>query len=84
MNARKALDMALVSMAAEGSRPRCAEGTDRNWWTSENADERAHAARLCGKCPAYSECAAVAEEEQPVWGVWAGVDYSNRRRRKEK
>lgn len=74
MTARERFDRALVDMAADGLRPRCAEHTDRSLWTSGDADERAEAARLCGPCPVLDLCGASADEERDVWTVRAGVD----------
>lgn len=71
---REALDAALVTMAAEGLRPRCAEHTDRNLWTSEDADDRDEAARLCGPCPVLELCGAAADEERDVHTVRGGID----------
>lgn len=74
MTAREQLDMALVGMAAEGLRPRCAEHGDRNLWTSEDADDRDEAARLCGPCPVLEACGSSADEERDVHTVRGGID----------
>lgn len=74
MNARAAFDAALVDMASRGEKPRCAEPADRHLWTSEDADERARAARLCGPCPVLELCGASADEEKDTHTVRGGVD----------
>lgn len=80
MSARDALDRALLDLAANGKRHRCAEPADHLWWTSEDADERARAARLCTGCPVLRLCAVVAEDEGELF-VWAGVDHGTRPKR---
>ncbi len=74
MSARYDMDMALVALAARGERPRCAWPDIGHWWTSDDPEERARAARRCAGCPVFSACAAAADEMQESWGVWAGVD----------
>ena len=82
MTARDDLDRALLDLAAEGRRTRCAEPADHMWWTSEEADERARAARLCTGCPVLRLCAVAAEEDGELF-VWAGVDHGARPRTKK-
>lgn len=77
MTARDELDRALLDLAVEGRRTRCAEPADHSWWTSEDADERARAARLCTGCEVLQECALAAEEEAELF-VWAGLDRGTR------
>ena len=74
MSARADLDRALLDLAAEGRRPRCAEPGDHHMWTSDDHDERARAARLCAGCPVLRECALSAEDERDAWTVRGGVD----------
>lgn len=76
MTARHDLDMALVDLAARGERPRCGWPGIAEWFTSESRADRARAARRCAACPVFFECGAVAEEEHPVHGVWAGRDWT--------
>lgn len=76
MNARQALDHALVAMAADGERPRCCWPGVADWFTSDDREDRARAARRCSGCPALELCAATAEEEQPTAGVWGGNDWT--------
>lgn len=74
MNAREALDRALLDLAADGRRPRCGEPADHHLWTSDARDERARAARLCAACPILRSCAEAAEEERDTWTTRGGVD----------
>lgn len=83
MSARDRLDRALLDLAADGRRPRCAEPADHLWWTSEDGDERARAARLCTGCPVLPLCAESAEDERELY-VWAGVDHGTSPARKTK
>lgn len=81
MSARQALDRALLELASNGRRVRCAEPADHGWWTSDHDDERARAARLCTGCPVLRQCADSAEEERELF-VWAGVDHGTSTRKK--
>ena len=83
MSAHEALDRALLDLAADGRRPRCAEPEDHLWWTSEDRDERARAARLCTGCPVLRLCAVAAEEDGEIF-VRAGIDHGTRPRTKTK
>lgn len=71
---REALDAGLVSMAARGDKPACAWPDRAHWWTSEEADERARAARRCAGCEVLEACGASADEERDVHTVRGGVD----------
>lgn len=81
MSARDRLDRALLDLAADGRRVRCAEPADHLWWTSEDSDERARAARLCQGCPVLQLCGAAAEEDAEIF-VYAGVDHGTKPKRK--
>lgn len=82
MTARDRLDRALLDLASDGRRPRCAEPADHLWWTSEDTSERERAARLCRGCPVLRLCADSAEEEHELF-VWAGVDHGVRSTKKK-
>ena len=43
-------------------------------WCSDDADDRAQAARWCTGCSVLAECAAAADERGERFGTWAGVD----------
>nr|NLI50740.1 hypothetical protein [Propionibacterium sp.] len=49
-------------------------------WTAECVEQRALAVVRCGDCPQTirAACRAAADEAHACWGVWAGVDYSER------
>ncbi len=74
MTAAEQLTRALVALADHGRRPRCGEPGGHELWTSEDADERAQAARWCTGCPVMTECRASADEHDERHHVWAGVD----------
>lgn len=76
MTARDRLDGALVNLAAAGRRPVCGEPWSEALWTSDDADDRAEAARLCQRCPLLAPCAAAAEEADERHNVWGGRDYT--------
>lgn len=55
--------------------------TDAGWlWTSEEATDRAEAARRCtaDACPVIEQCGAAADASAERWHVWAGVDRQAR------
>lgn len=72
MTARDELDRALIDLATKGERPRCGWPDVGPWFTSDDPEERARAARRCHGCPVFTQCAAAGEGES--WGIWAGVD----------
>jgi hypothetical protein len=76
------LNIALLTMAANGERPRCADPVDHDLWTSESEVDRAMAARWCTGCVVLDLCAAVAVEEDHRWGIWGGRDFTRRPGRK--
>ena len=45
-------------------------------WVGNDPNLRAEAASECDTCPLLEACRREAEAFQPVWGVWAGVDYT--------
>jgi len=55
---------------------------DESAWISEDADERAEAARRCTGCSVSSLCRAAALEDPPTWGIWFGVDFGDREQRR--
>lgn len=82
MSARDRLDRALLDLASDGRRVRCAEPEDHLWWTSDLDAEREAAARLCVGCPVLRQCAESAKEEHELF-VWAGVDHGTRPAKKK-
>ncbi|MGN6413469.1 WhiB family transcriptional regulator [Flexivirga sp.] len=70
MNARERLAVEIVSLAP-GERLPCGS-SDRALWTSEDATERARAARACLACPVVVACCEAGADE--TTGVWGGVD----------
>jgi len=74
MTAAEQLTRALVDLAAHGRRPRCGEPGGHQLWCSDDAADRAQAARWCTGCPVMDECAAAAAEHGERFGVWAGTD----------
>ncbi|MFW5468908.1 WhiB family transcriptional regulator [Knoellia sp. CPCC 206435] len=67
--ARHAMDKALNE-----HRTPC--GTDGDRWISEDRTTREAVAPLCNTCPLLDPCRALAVEERPTWGVYAGTDYT--------
>jgi hypothetical protein len=77
------LNTALITMASQGSRPRCADPIDHQLWTSENQPERDTAAARCTGCHVLDLCHQAADERDERWGVWGGHDRSIRPGRKK-
>lgn len=76
MSAIDDLNRALANLAEWEMPPPCVGSSS---WVSEDHDERAMAARLClTSCPIVPECHAAAEAAGERFGVWAGVDRSNK------
>ncbi|SDS21639.1 Transcription factor WhiB [Friedmanniella luteola] len=80
MDALEKLTRALVQLASRGDRPRCGDPVTRDYWTSDNNQERKHAAAWCAGCPVLNLCSAAADETSERFGVWAGVDRTPRPR----
>lgn len=73
--ARRTLSERLQRLAALDVWPNC-HGSDAPM--SDDADERAEAARWCPGCPVFDECGAVAPFER--FGIWGGHDRTPRSR----
>lgn len=71
------LEAELVEMAERRERPPCGEG-DWPAWTSEEADDRAVAARCCAGCPLTRVCLSEAVDAKVNAGVWGGVDFTTK------
>ena len=69
-----ALTLALVDLAKHGQRPPCGEADCREWFTSDDPDERKRAAILCRICPLTRECLREGLETRATAGVWGGHD----------
>lgn len=74
MTAAGQLTRALVVLAAEGRRPRCGEPGGHELWCSDDADDRALAARRCAGCEVLIQCGNAANEHDERHGVWGGTD----------
>lgn len=49
----------------------------RDEWVSEDADERAGAARKCAWCSVFEVCGQTARATGQRFGVWAGADFGS-------
>ena len=58
------LNTALITMASQGSRPRCADPIDHQLWTSEDQHDRDIAAARCTGCQVLVLCHQAAEERE--------------------
>ncbi len=84
MTAVDGMNQALLELLEQGTRPPCGYGvgTDDHPWFAETTEGKAYAARLCRHCPITAECAALADELRPTFGIWAGTDWSNVKRKR--
>ncbi len=73
--AQEALGLALLALSDRSQPTPChRDPTTRDYWTSDDRDEREAVTASCSGCPVYTQCAAAADEAREPWGVWAGVD----------
>jgi hypothetical protein len=72
------LNTTLITMASQGSRPRCADPIDHQLWISEDQHDRDIAVQWCRGCQVLVICGEAAEERDECWGVWGGRDRSAR------
>lgn len=73
MSAARAIDAALLNMAARDQRTPC-QGRYAWQWTSESHTWRAAAIPLCTGCDLLTYCHEYATELKATFGVWAGID----------
>lgn len=68
--ARLRLDAELAALDGDVS----CRGPRKDYWTSDEREERVYAAVLCKTCPVLDACANYADVSDQRWHVWAGVD----------
>ena len=80
MNAEETLTGRIVAAAAVGRPIPCGRWSERDWWTSDLAEDRARAAVLCLDCPpdVREACRALADQVKATAGVWGGLDYNDK------
>ena len=61
-------------LAGQGLRHHCSDPSTGWLWTSEDAEDRALAIKLCRGCPILKVCGEVASTRRERWGVWGGRD----------
>jgi hypothetical protein len=66
------LNIALITMAQCGDRPRCSDPLDHNLWTSDDQHDRQIAVAWCAGCPILIECGRAADARDERWHVWGG------------
>lgn len=72
------LTFALEAAEHRGDKVPCA---GRSEWLSEWAEDRAKAARECVSCAVLPLCDAAARDWRPTFGTFAGVDWTDPRKR---
>lgn len=77
------LTLALQAALDNGERPPCTRPDRWRWWTSDAIEERDSAAAQCGSCTIVGACRAAADHQKEIWGVWGGVDYDPKRRKRK-
>lgn len=73
----------LQTAVMEASNVPCG-GADGDLWTSELPEEREAATYRCTGCPVVEMCSRYAEAAREKFGVWAGIDRTNRQGRPAK
>ena len=79
MSELEQLTAGLEALARAGRVPLC---VDRPEWTSEDAEDRAAAAEVCGWCPMARPCLAAGVSIRASFGVWGGTDMGDRAARR--
>lgn len=73
----QALTRALLALAEDRRRPRCAEPGGHHLWTSEDPEDRQQASAWCAGCPITGPCLDAAVDNRDTWGVRAGFDLGD-------
>lgn len=55
-------------------------GTDPDLWFSDHPTDRTRAKQLCAGCPLLDPCRTYGLDTDQQWGIWGGLDRSDRRR----
>jgi len=81
VEARRALLAVLAGHDAAGRRIPChaVPVADRGAWTSDDPDDQALAARLCGPCPAIEACRLYGSTFPKECGVYGAMTEHDRR-----
>jgi hypothetical protein len=74
------LNLALITLAQQGDRPRCSDPIDHQRWTSDDQRDRQIAMAWCAGCPIIVECGQAADARDERWHVWGGRDYTRKPR----
>jgi hypothetical protein len=77
--ASERLVTAIADAASRGLTYTCSDPSIGHLWLSEDADERAQAAKLCIGCVIQAECWSVAHARRERFGTWGGHDFTPRR-----
>jgi hypothetical protein len=72
---------AVIEACDRGSPPHCYDAGD--FWVSESVEDRRTAEQLCRGCPVLKYCHAAATARRERFGVWAGVDRSPGKKRRQ-
>jgi len=70
------LTMALINLPAQGRRSVCSDTAVKDFFLSEDVEERSLASRLCRLCPIRAECLAAAIANGERFGVFGGRDFT--------
>lgn len=63
-------------------RARCKDHPHADYWfgdTKSTAEEQTYARTICAGCPVSAECMKYAMDHPELEGIWAGMDYKQRR-----
>ena len=73
---------ALQRLEESGRKPVCQSSAD-DWGSEAKPEVRRAAQEACGWCPIANACHAFATSNDERSGVWAGIDRTPSRRKKE-
>lgn len=71
------LSAVLDAIGAAAAEPACAGAPDPDLWFRPRSEEEAKA--VCAACPVRAECLQHAIDREEAFGVWGGLDPSERR-----
>jgi hypothetical protein len=73
------VNLALITLAQQGDRPRCSDPIDHQRWTSDDQRDRQIAMAWCNGCQVLTLCGDAASERGEVHHVWGGLDFTTKR-----
>lgn len=79
LDALKVLMSHLAEYSDTGEPPPCTVARNGHWWLSSDPELREAAMYACRACPALSECTQYVTKYPESSGIWASVDFDERK-----